>query len=541
VSLRAVMPGRLELALAALGLVALAAAVYGAHAVNGGFISDDWALQADVAKGGGFFGGLDRLLETGNIANRPLMALYMASTHALFGTHMGFHLATAAGLGALMAWSVYLLLRLLGTERVHAAAVAALVLVFPAADSVRLWAGAAAGQLTVTFLLLGLSLAVLGFRATGRRALWLHGGSLALYLSSILLHESTLVGIGAAVLLYRLVAPWRPALTRWLVDVGSAGVLVLLLTARSSAWPRQDLAGQLDHAFAIYDQALVLLTSIALPFGGSWIAALPLLALVAAAAVVARRLERRDPAREQLVRWLGLVAAGVVVVVAGYLIYVPAISYYVPAAVGIANRMNVLPSVGFVLIAYGCVVLAALLAFRTLRRRAVLVTACGVAAAVVLGAGYVGRVADDSARFDRAYALGAETLSALKATVPKPPPGSTIYSAGQPIEVEPGFPVYGNTWDLTGALRVVWRDHSLIGLPLFPGTTFACEADGVEPVNPRYGGTSDGPPALFKSPYGKTVLFHAPSRRFEVVSTPEQCRTIGQRFPPGPEYAPPAP
>ena len=132
------IPGARELLLVALGLVALTAAVYGTHAVRGGFLSDDWALHADVAQAGDLGSALDVLLNRANMSNRPLMAVYMAVTHSVFGVHMGFHLALAAGLGALMAWSLYFLLRLLHVERVHAAAIAALVLVFPAADSARL-------------------------------------------------------------------------------------------------------------------------------------------------------------------------------------------------------------------------------------------------------------------------------------------------------------------------------------------------------------------------------------------------------------------
>jgi hypothetical protein len=438
-----------------------------------------------------------------------------------------------------MAWSVYLLLRLLATERVHAGAIAVLLLVFPAADSVRLWAGAAAGQLTVTFVMLGLVLAVLAFRREGRVALALHGASLLLYLASILLHESTLVLIGAAVLLYRAIAPWRASLTRWAVDVGACALTVLTVTTRSSAaWPRQDLAGQLDHARAISDQAVVLLTSVALPFGsGSWLAILPLLLVLLAAAYVVRRLDRDDPARSDLLRWLAIVGAGVVVVVAGYLIYVPAISYYVPAATGIANRMNVLPSVGYVLIAYGVVVLACILAFRTFGNRRALVAGFAVAGALILCLGYLDRLVDDIRRFDRAYALGADVISGLGA-VPQPPSGTTIFSAGQPIEVEPGFPVFGNTWDLSGAVRVLYNDDSLTGLPYFPGTTLACHADGLEPVNPRYGTDGQGNAVRFRPPYGKVLFYDAPSRRYELVTSRRQCLTIAERFRPGPEYAP---
>jgi hypothetical protein len=533
-------PGVVELLLVAAGLVLLTAAVYGSHAIEGGFLSDDWAIQSEVPDDGSFFDAVDGLTDQRNMTNRPLMLGYMALTHSVFGAHMGFHLALAAGLAALMAWSVYLVVRLLEIERFHAGAIAVLVLVFPAADAPRLWAAAAAGQLTVAFFLLGLALALIAFRTPGRRGLVLHGASVTLYLASILLHESTLLAIGAAVLVYIPVTGLRRAVTRWLTDVACTSLAVLLVTLSSSAWPRQSFDGQVDHARTIFDEGWTLLGSVVLPLGDAprLLILIPLVLLPLAGVLVATRVRRAEPARRRLLLWSAVVAGGFVVVAAGYLIYVPAISYYTPAATGIANRMNTLASVGFVLIAYGSLILLASLAFRSFRRNAALVVAVGAAGATVLGVGYLDRIADDSRRFERAYSIGAEVLGAMQQAVPEPPRGATIYSAGQPIEVEPGFPVFGNTWDLTGAARVRWNDDTLTALPYFPGTTMGCRPDGVQPVNPRYGG-SEGGSADYRAAYGKVVLFHFPSRRAEVLRSREQCEAAASWFQAGPEYAPP--
>ena len=532
-------PRPVELLVVAVALLLLTAAVYGPHALDGGFLSDDWALQEDVSQAGDFFAAFDDLEDGGNMSNRPLMAAYMALTHTVFGAHMGFHLALAAGLAALMAFTVYLLLRLLRFERLHAGLVAALVLLFPAADAPRLWAGAAAGQLTVALFLFGVSIAVLAFRAEGRRAVLLHGTSLLLYLASILLHESTLLGIGAAVIVYLLVATWRSAAIRWVADLVCTSLVVLLVTLSSDAWPRQGFDGQVEHAKQIFDEGWTLLGSVVLPLGDvprslvlALLVALPLVALFVA--------HRRSgaPHPPEIVRWAAAVAGGFLIVVLGYLIYVPAISYYTPAAAGIANRMNTLASVGFVLIAYGSLVLLGALAARTVRSRATVVAVVGVVGSAVLAIGYLDQVADDSRRFERAFVLGDEVLWALQQAVPDPPRGSTIFSAGQPIEIEPGFPVFGNTWDLTGAVRVKWNDSTLTGLPLFPGTTMACQADGFEPQNARYTNPV-GPSESFRTPYGKVIFFHFPSRRAELPRSRAQCEAALEWFQPGPEYAPP--
>jgi hypothetical protein len=66
---------------------------------------------------------------------------------------------------------------------------ASLVLLFPWSDSNRLWAMASYNQLAVVFWLLGLLLALRGFRSTGRAAVLLHAGALLLYAAGIAVYE----------------------------------------------------------------------------------------------------------------------------------------------------------------------------------------------------------------------------------------------------------------------------------------------------------------------------------------------------------------
>ena len=527
-------PTLAELAIVAILFGAASALVYGEHAIEGGFLSDDWALRAtvDAAEDPGLFGAVDALNDKESLQGRPLMAVYMATTHTLFGGHMGWHLAWAGALGGFLAFAVFVFLRTVLVRRAHAFVIAALVFLFPASDATRLWAGSAAGLLTVALYVLGAALALRAFAADGTRARLVHAASLLLYLASLFLHESTLVAILASVVLYRLRVPWSRALRRWALDVAVAVFVIALVTTQSSSFPRQSLAGQLEHARIIVDRAVELLGAVVVPVGLSgWMTLLILGLLFAIATVVAARTPSSDRSRAELQRWSTLGIAGACVVAAGYAVYVPAIDYYVPTANGIANRMNVLPSIGFVLLTYAAIVVLVLLVARIVPVVARYVVPLTVVVAAILGASYYTRLSDDQRLYQRAYAIGAETLAMMKRSMPPPPSGSTIYSFGQPIEVVPGVPVFGNTWDLTGAVQLLWDDHSLVGLPAFPGVTFACGRETMRPTLPRYGGT-------FESRYGRTVLFDAPSGRSELIANREQCQTLTTRFAPGPEYAP---
>ena len=81
--------------------------------------------------------GLSGLVHTylKTYGQRPVSALYLLATQAVFGLHMSLFLAWSVVLAAAAATLLFILLRQLGLERIHAAVIAALVLVFPTADS----------------------------------------------------------------------------------------------------------------------------------------------------------------------------------------------------------------------------------------------------------------------------------------------------------------------------------------------------------------------------------------------------------------------
>jgi hypothetical protein len=517
-------------------LAVFAAAIYGPYAVDGGFLSDAWSIQAlyEFAPKEGFFGAAEHMLDQPNLRQRPLNAVYLAALVEVFGSHMGFWIAWAGAVGVLMSVCLFVLLRELGVTRVHAGAMATLVLIFPASSALKLWTAVPGNQLAISLTIVGLLLALRAFKAGGRRGLALHGGSLAMFVASLLLYEAALPIMLASLLLYRLQVSWRAAARRWAADCVALVPLALGIT-RSSNFETQDAEGMWQHMEIIWDQAQTLLTTVVLPFGTDrWYALVPIGLVVVAALVVQHLLPPGDLARIALRRWLSVVAAGLVVVVLGYAIFVPAIDYYSPLSAGIGNRVNAVPGIGWVLVAYGVVMVASTLVFRGVPNERLLTAGMAGAACLVIGVNWVQAVDRDANAYERAFAAGQRVLQTMGAALPEPPPRSTIWTFGQPVEEVPGVPIFGNTWDMTDSVKLHYGDPTLASLVGFPGTTFDCRADRIVPGgSPHYqieGRYLTG----FDSRYGRTYFLETTSGRLERIVTPAQCRRASESFPRSP-------
>ncbi|MGH9281428.1 MAG: hypothetical protein ACRD0S_00670, partial [Acidimicrobiales bacterium] len=188
--------------------------------------------------------------------------------------------------------------------------------------------------------------------------------------------------------------------------------------------------------------------------------------------------------------------------------------------------VNSLASIGIVLSIYAVAAMAATLTLAPLRRARPLapLVAFGVAAAV-LGAGYIGRVADDRADWRAAARAQEQTLRVLRAELPSPEPRSVIWTFGQVDWQAPGVPVFAATWDLNGAVQLLYDDPTLSGYPAHPSTRFDCGAAGVA-LQPAGGG-----PAF---PYGGVYFVDIPTGAVDLITDADDCRTATARFRPGP-------
>lgn len=523
-----------ELAIVGGLLVVLAAVVFGPHALDGGFLADDWAVYAllNFSDHQGFVGAIQTLLEQPNVSQRPGGAIYLATVETVFGMHMGFQLAWAAAMGVILVLSVYWVLRLMDLPALVAASVSLLILLFPGADSQRLWITASGGQLSVTFTVLGFGLAILAFRAKGRARIAIHAASLALFVASLLFQETALVVMGGGVLLYLLVAPWREALKRWAADLGVLVPIAVFVTSRSS-FERQDGAGMVEHAKTMVGDAQALFTSVVLPVGvDKWFVLVPVLLVLGAAIAVARSLPTEDADRADLRRYLVAALAGLFVVMAGYAIYVPAADYYSPVRYGIGNRINGVPSIGWALLLVSIGMLAATLAARAIPRSRRYVQAIALCAVLLVAVQYIGQLRTDAGRYDRAFKNGAKALATMRAkVVPKPPSGAMIWTFAQPIEQVPGIPVFGNTWDMTSSVQLMWRDQTISSVPVYPDLKFDCQRGSVGPAGERFG------KGRYRVPYGKAYFVDTATGVYAVPPNRAACLLIARQWGPSPAAA----
>lgn len=473
---------RRDLAVAAAVLLVLGGVVYGPQVVDGGLYWDDWQ-NAMHARFGGPLDATDRPV----FDYRPVLTIMLTLEYEALGTSSGALLALAALFGVSTGWALYLALRTLGAGR-EALVPAALLLVFPWTDSTRMWNTASFDTLAVTFYLLGLVLAVHGLR-TGRRSLAV--GSAVLYLAAAWTYEIVAVGVLFSVGVYLLVAPRRAALRRFALDAGIAAVAIGLVAIGTTREPI-GLGDQVDHALTLASQSFSVLTGALVPVG-DLPGAIGALVLACAAAVAWRR-DRRA---------LAAIGLGALCVAAGYALFIPAPLHYEPLAPGTTNRMNVLAAVGFVLI---------VVAIARLLPRPI-----ALAVVLLIGAGYVLRVWDDQEGWQRSAHVQERVLTAVRAAVPDPPAGATIYTFGAPSFVAPGIPSFSLAFDLRAAVRLRYDDESLSAYPVRGLDVIRCGADRLEPAGGTYS-------AVHGARYGEAWFVNVPRRAAVRIETAADCR-----------------
>lgn len=481
----------------AAALSALALVVYGTHVLHGGMYRDDWRfwLQYTTAKPG-FAGAIHAFHWTWF---RPLQMLWWPASEAVLGPHPAAQTAFGLALAVMMSWLLAQVLVAVAVPAPAAYACAALVLLFPAADAVRLWPAADVASAGIALYAVGMLVSLAAFERHGRATRLGHGCGLLLYLASIALYEVATPLILTSVLVYRLRTTWRRAAARWAVDLAAAGTFLALVTSHSSSlYPRSPLREVPGRARLFAGEALTLLSRALVPAGRP--ARLVGIGLVAAGLAAGAARARLDPAsRRPLGRWALMLLAGAAVVAAGYAPYLLSDDFQ-PLAAGLHNRVNVLPSVGFALIVcasaalitHGLATLSAVVRAPGASRapsatrapapgRARIAHLLAGAAIVAICAGYALAVRRDVHTWDRAGALQRQTLVALRASLlrlrshPR-----TVFVFGQYQFAGAGVPIFNEADDLAAALRSHLGPATPAAVyPTDRGALFYCERHDV--------------------------------------------------------------
>jgi hypothetical protein len=522
------------LILAGAWLAPLAVAVYAGHVRSYVFALDDWS-DAAIAR---FYGVADMCRESLG-GPRPLGYCYQELVHGLLGSRTHWHAALAVAVGVALSLALFAALRALGWTGLAAAGVSTLVFLFPAADSGRLWAEAGSIPLAAAVYLLGLLALVYALRAQGARAWLLTVAAGIAFAASPLLYEATAPAVAITCVAGLWLGRRQGATVVRGVVLTLAGAASLLIVATrnpgSNVGGALSLGDQPEHARVIAHEALSLFAEQVLPLGflpTGLVVGLVGLLLVGAAIAMRRA---ADPERAaSLRRWLSWVLFSAAGVVVAYAAFVPSSPYYHPASGGVGNRVNIFASVAWMTLAYALAALAAELALRGDRartaRRVAPLLACAALAVV-----YAIRLNTDLGAWREAAAQRFGVVQTLRRVLPHPRPGTTILTFGPAGEVAPGIPVFRASWDLNGAVQVIYNERSLSGWPVFQGVGVRCGAGSVALAGLGY------LPSRHRAGYGQAVFVDMPAARTFTPRSPRDCRTLMSRLPLGKEVARPTP
>jgi hypothetical protein len=496
--------------LALLALVIIGAVAYSAYSLHPGYFWDDWTFLARYQLGhpGGYWATVGAL--HAHLGGRPVLALALAVLD-VFGDHPVRQAMLAVAIGIVTSLCLYLLLRTLSLRPVAAGTIAALSLLFPWSDSLRLWATGSVTNLSLCFLFFGIVIALHGLDRRGRQGSLWHAAAVVLYLLSVLTYEATGAAALLAGLLYIQRTPRARAARLWAADVVVVlGGLLYSLLATSGARQVGSLSTRAHDVPTFVKQAGILLASALLPLTspGAAVHAIELLAVAALAVIIVVRLRRHSlgAARE----WVQPAVIGTVTIAAAYFMFLG--SSLFPQGPGLDNRTNVLAGAGYSILIYSIVAAACTLVIRNVR----IATNTTLALVTLIGIGWAIHVRHDAVEWRHAAALQHRVLAAVRAAVPTIPSGSTILTFGAPGQTSPDVVVFDKGYDLGNALRLQARDMSTRAYPIVAGVRTTCLDGGLRVTGPgNYG--------IFTVAYKRVFFVDVPRRRAARVASRTDC------------------
>jgi hypothetical protein len=501
----------------------LAGLLYGWYVGRGGFYSDDWGNASyyrfadppryftSVAHYNAFLGG------------RPILAVLLPLPHALFGLHTVLHLALALVLNYATVLCFYALLRTLAFSRLDAGAIAALFLVFPWSDSIRLWSTASLNTAAVIFFLLGLILALRSLNQNAPARLAMRCATMLLYALSVLTYQACAAAALLAGFLYLRRTTPRRAVAHWLSDIAAVtGALAYSYVATLPARHVATISERLSAAPEMVREAFGLLALALVPFGSLGHRFEKPIVLFAGIIFLISVVQIARSHRRYRGYWMvRTTLAGVGIAAAYFMI----LTEGAPLSSGIGNRSNLFAALPYCVLVYGLVSIAAETMIPD-RRAAASVALVGV---VALFVGYTVRVHRDESAWVRAARLQQRLLTTVDRKFPDLPRHSKLLIFDYPAEVAPGVLIFARTWDLEGALQLQRNDHTLRADPVHEGIDIRCSKDHLQ-YRTDY--------SVLTLKYEKLYFLDAHTGRRATIANFASCQSALESFPRGPAIAP---
>ena len=459
-------------------LLFLTLLLYLPYATRAGWFLDDWSTYAQQQDSRNFFDGVATCM--GSIpGGRKLACLYHASEWWLLGDQRwAYHLVSIAFLVAI-AWLSYAIARRARVGRIWAAAIGAAIVIFPGADTTRLWPVASIGQYVIVLQLTSLLVAILALeRPPGRRSSALHVVSMLLAVLAMATYEIAVPLVAMQGAVYVAIFRSRRALRRWMVDLGLvAGFVFYRLTlapAGDPAFMVKRTTGELvSRAGALLEGAWVSWRSLYAP--GIVLFGVIVVLLVAAAAAALDR-----PLRHRLSRWWLLLAAAAVAAAACAGVFLTAEDLYVPQVASTYNRVNLPGTIPYALAFIAVMGLLYELIRRWSRRAwvaplAVLSVMLGVAAHQIA----VGFRHQDG--WLASWSRQQEALPGIRKGLRGVPPTARVFGFDTPQWEPDWIPISAQTWDFKGMIEYETHVDPDFAAPFREDVS--CGARGIELAN----------------------------------------------------------
>jgi hypothetical protein len=464
-----------------LGLFALALALYLPYVLKAGWYYDDWKIGADFKSAGSSWSSQFHACTSLVAAGREVSCLYVVPEWKLFAGHHHAYALLSLLLLFAMAWMVYLILCRCRLPSYWAALTAALFVLFPAADSTRLWAAASYGEYVIVLELAGVLLALRALRLEMGRLRWvLHGLSLLLMVVAMATYEIVLPLVALNGLVYWAAYRNRSAIRRGLTDLGIALAFALYRLAINPPGASEgfdehrSIGGNISRAWTLIEDAWKTWHTTFAPGTLAMIAIAAFLIAAVVLVIVNAEMRRR------LRFWLAFLAASVVVALAATLVFQTANDFYLPQTGSTFNRL-VLPGS----IAYVCLFIALLgIAFELVRHYTSRAWAGAVVVIilVLLSGWHQLRMSyTHKELWEASWTEQEKALPGFDAAAEGLPVHSRIIGFGV-ANYEPEFiPIFAAPWDLDGALKYTTDLSPSIVIPMTATSTMPCRADAVIP------------------------------------------------------------
>jgi hypothetical protein len=502
--------------LVALGLLALAVAVYLPYALKGGWYYDDWPLYAQLQAAGHSWLAQFEACTAEIPAGRNLSCLYhVTEYHFLTDHRTAYHLVAIVFLTAI-ATMTYAILRRCRLSWGWAALAAALLVVFPASDSTRLWATGAIGQYVIALELAGvlIALSALG-RPPGRGRLALHLLSLVLFALAMVTYEITVPLVALNGIVYWAAYRNRMAIRRGLVDLGLAFAFVVFRLVVIPVDPSEGftvhrtIGENVTRGGNLVEAAWNTWHESFLPGAVGSVAIVALLLAAIVLAALDASLRRR------LLPWALMLAGALVFALGATFVFQTANDLYIPQVGSLFNRV-VLPAS----IPYVCILVALLgIGYELIRRfvkQAWIAAAAVVAVALLSGWHQLRISADHKSKWESSWQEQLAAIAGYDAAAQGLPEHSRIVGFGVPTWEQNFIPILAAPWDLRGMIAYTTPVEPPVASPLV--STMTCGPSGM---------VLEGVPfTAYRQPGSPLYFLEAINREAVRVDSRAQCKAL---------------